>query len=71
MSNTGWSQAAPGMNVSKALQLLETDVSLKEPHVSRTPDRAETTEGCCTLADTPPSDARRTEDSTDFSATNF
>ena len=48
MSNTGWSQAAPGMNVSKALQLLETDVSLKEPHVSRTPDRAETTEGCYT-----------------------
>ena len=35
------------MKVSKVLQLLETDISLKEPHVSRTPDRAETTQGCC------------------------
>ena len=35
------------MKVSKVLQLLETDISLKEPHVSRTPDRAQTTQGCC------------------------
>lgn len=37
LSNTCPSWAAPGVNVSEALQLLERDMGLKEPRVSMTP----------------------------------